>query len=77
MFPQFGEERKDNGFASTITIALIGHPYLLHDEYVNHRMVSRLQERGAKVLFPEMVGRSELRASLYQLVERPYWTCED
>jgi len=77
MFPQFGEEPKDNGFASTITIALIGHPYLLHDEYVNHRMVSRLQERGAKVLFPEMVGRSELRASLYQLVERPYWTCED
>ena len=77
MFPQFGEKPKDNGFASTITIALIGHPYLLHDEYVNLRMVPRLQERGAKVLFPEMVGRSELRASLYQLVERPYWTCED
>jgi len=77
MFPQFGEEPKDNGFASTITIALIGHPYLLHDEYVNQRMVPRLQDRGVKVLFPEMVGRSELRAALYQLAERPYWTCED
>ncbi len=77
MLPQFGEEPKNNGFASTITIALIGHPYLLHDEYVNHRMVPRLQDRGVKVLFPEMVGGSELRAALYQLVERPYWTCED
>ena len=77
MFPQIGEEPKDNGFASTVTIALIGHPYLLHDEYINHRMVPQLQDRGAKVLFPEMVERSELRAALCQLAERPYWTCED
>lgn len=77
MFPQLGEEPKDNGFNPIITIALIGHPYLLYDEYINHRLVPRLREMGANTLFPEMVGKGELRAAIYELVERPYWTCED
>lgn len=72
MFPQLGEEPKDNGFNPIITIALIGHPYLLYDEYINHRLVPRLRDRGAKILFPEMVGREELRTAIYELVERPY-----
>jgi len=77
MFPQIGEEPKDNGFNPIITIALIGHPYLLYDEYINHRLAPRLREMGAKILFPEIVGRGELRTAIYELVERPYWTCED
>lgn len=77
MFPQPGEEPKDNDSNPTITIALIGHPYLVYDEYINHRLASRLREMGVKVLFPEMVGKRELRAAIYELVERPYWTCED
>ncbi|MDI6814616.1 MAG: acyl-CoA dehydratase activase-related protein [Dehalococcoidales bacterium] len=77
MFPQTGEEPKGNGFNPTITIALIGHPYLLYDEHINHQLAPRLREMGAKILFPGMVEKGELRAAIYQLVERPYWTCED
>ncbi len=72
-----GEEVKGNGFNPIISIALIGHPYLLYDEYINHRLESRLREMRVKLLFPEMVGREVLRAAIYELVERPYWTCED
>ncbi len=76
IFSKSRKEAKNNGSGSTINVALIGHPYLLHDEYINHRLVSRLQEMGVKTLFPETVEEDELLASLSELVERPYWTCE-
>ncbi len=70
------KEAKNNGFDSTIKVALIGHPYLLHDEYINHRLAFQLQKMGVKTLFPEMVEDDELCASLRELVDRLYWTCE-
>lgn len=76
IFSKSREEAKNNSLGSTINVALIGHPYLLHDEYANHRLVVRLEKMGAKCFFPEMVGEDELRSSLFELVDRPYWTCE-
>ena len=77
MFPQSGERVEDNGSSCDMTIALISHPYLLYDEYINHRLVPRLQKMGAKVLFPEMVADDELRTSISQLAGRPYWSYEE
>jgi predicted nucleotide-binding protein (sugar kinase/HSP70/actin superfamily) len=71
------EEPEGNGSHPIFTIGLIGHPYLLYDEYVSHRLVPQLREMGVKVLSPEMVERARLRASICELVERPYWACED
>jgi predicted nucleotide-binding protein (sugar kinase/HSP70/actin superfamily) len=77
MFPQSEPETEHDGFAPDMTIALVGHPYLLYDEYVNHRLMLRLQRMGAKILFPEMVAEEELRKAICQLVERPYWSYEE
>ena len=76
LFPTDGREPEDNGSAP-ISIALVGHPYLLYDEYINHRLISHLQRMGAKVLFPEMVAEDELNASISSLAGHPYWTYED
>ncbi len=70
-------EEKVNSFVSTITIALVGHPYLVYDQYVNHELAHRLQKMGAKVVFSEMVAKDELQASISELVEKQYWGYEE
>ncbi len=58
------------------TIAVIGHPYLLCDEGINHRLVYRLEKAGNKVLTPEMLSAETLEAATAELVGRAYWTYE-
>jgi predicted nucleotide-binding protein (sugar kinase/HSP70/actin superfamily) len=71
------EWEKGNGASSSVTIALVGHPYLLYDEYVNYRLTSRLREMGARVLVPETVGWDELEAAVVRLAGSAYWTYEE
>jgi predicted nucleotide-binding protein (sugar kinase/HSP70/actin superfamily) len=59
------------------TIALIGHPYLLYDEHINHRLIHRLEQAHYKVLTPEMLTTERLELAIARLVGRPYWTYEE
>jgi len=59
------------------TIALIGHPYLLYDEHINHRLIHRLEQARCKVLTPEMLTEDELKSAIVKLVGRAYWTYEE
>jgi len=59
------------------TIAIIGHPYLLYDEHVNHRLIHRLEQAGNRVLTPEMLTMEELESAIAKLVGRAYWTYEE
>lgn len=59
------------------TIAVIGHPYLVYDEYVNHRLIHRLEQANIKVLTPEMLTTEELEAAIAKLVGKAYWTYEE
>lgn len=60
-----------------ITIALIGHPYLVYDEYITHRLIHRLQQAGCRVLTPEMLTSQELETAVNKLAGRAYWTYEE
>jgi predicted nucleotide-binding protein (sugar kinase/HSP70/actin superfamily) len=62
--------------APLTTIALVGHPYLINDEYVNHRLVQRLERAGNRILTPEMVTTSQLTSSIASLAGGAYWTYE-
>jgi predicted nucleotide-binding protein (sugar kinase/HSP70/actin superfamily) len=57
-------------------IAIIGHPYLLYDEHINHRLIQRLESTGNRVLTPEMLTGDELKAATERLVGGAYWTYE-
>ena len=59
------------------TIALIGHPYLLYDEYINHRLTHRLEQAQNRVLTPEMLTTQELESAVDRLTGGAYWTYED
>jgi len=59
------------------TIALIGHPYLLYDDHINHRLIHRLEQANNRVLTPEMLTEEELESATARLVGRAYWTYEE
>jgi predicted nucleotide-binding protein (sugar kinase/HSP70/actin superfamily) len=58
-------------------IALIGHPYLLYDEHINHRLIHRLEQAHYTVLTPEMVTTAQLELATARRVGRAYWTYEE
>jgi predicted nucleotide-binding protein (sugar kinase/HSP70/actin superfamily) len=59
------------------TIAVIGHPYLLYDEYINHRLIHRLEQANNEVLTPEMLTTKERESAIAELVGGAYWTYEE
>jgi predicted nucleotide-binding protein (sugar kinase/HSP70/actin superfamily) len=59
------------------TIAIIGHPYLLYDEHVNHRLIHRLEQAQYKVLTPEMLSAEQLELAITKLTGGSYWTYEE
>ncbi|GAG37586.1 unnamed protein product, partial [marine sediment metagenome] len=73
MFSQCGEVDSDNHSASDITVALIGHRYLLYDQHMNYRLQHRLRSMGVKLVSADTVGRDELLGAMSDLVEKQYW----
>ncbi|MFC1966183.1 acyl-CoA dehydratase activase-related protein [Chloroflexota bacterium] len=59
------------------TIALIGHPYLIYDEHISHRLIHRLEQTHNKVLAPEMLTNEETDLAIAKLGGRAYWTYEE
>lgn len=61
----------------TLTIGLVGHPYCLYDDYINHGLLPRLRRLGVKLLTSEMVSPDEARAGIAQTTGRTNWFYED
>jgi predicted nucleotide-binding protein (sugar kinase/HSP70/actin superfamily) len=60
-----------------LTIAIVGHPYNLYDDYVTHRLIDRLRALGVHIVTPEAVSLKERWACVRELAEVPYWSYED
>jgi predicted nucleotide-binding protein (sugar kinase/HSP70/actin superfamily) len=63
--------------AGALTVAVVGHPYNLYDDYVTHRLLDRLRALGVRVLTPEAVPPDDRWASVQELAQAPYWSYED
>ena len=59
------------------TIAIVGHPYLIGDRHISHRLISRLRRMGSQVLTPEMLTGAQLEEGVASSVGQSYWTYED
>lgn len=56
-----------------IPLALMGHSYLVHDAFINHNLIGRLEALGARVLLPDPWEGDGLRAAA--TVAKPlFWT---
>mgnify|MGYP001106954923 CR=1 FL=1 len=62
--------------AMSLNIAVIGHQYVIHDDYVNHRLIPRLRAMGARIFTPEMAHEKALDAAMTKLVGTPHWSFE-
>jgi predicted nucleotide-binding protein (sugar kinase/HSP70/actin superfamily) len=62
--------------APILSVAVIGHQYVIYDDYVNHRLISRLQAMGARVSTPEMADQETLDIAMTKLVSAPHWSFE-
>ena len=58
------------------TIAVIGHPYILYDEHINHRFIHRLERAHSRVLTPEMLTQAQCESAVARLVGTAHWTYE-
>jgi predicted nucleotide-binding protein (sugar kinase/HSP70/actin superfamily) len=70
-------ELSDRQNPPRMTIALIGHPYLLYDEHINHNIISRLERAGCRVRTPEMASPENLKSAVNTVAGNPYWTYEE
>jgi len=71
------EMPQDQSAPAQATIALIGHPYIVYDEYINHRLIHRLMQAHNKVLTPEMLTQEQLESAIIRIVGRAHWTYEE
>lgn len=58
------------------TIAVIGHHYILYDDYINHHLLHRLKEMKVKIFTPEMISEEEQRRGIAEIEGKSYWTYE-
>ena len=55
----------------SLSVAVIGHQYVIYDDYINHRLISRLQAMGVRVFTPEMAEQEALDSRYDKVGRRP------
>ena len=66
------EEGKD--LKQGLTIALIGHPYNLYDDYINMNLIKRLKNHGINVITPEHVPEPIIQEHAARLPKKLFWS---
>lgn len=60
-----------------VRVSIIGHPYVLYDDLINHHLVQYLYRAGCEVLVPEMLDHEEMEKAVVNTMGRIYWEYED
>lgn len=56
-----------------LVIGLVGHPYCLYDDYLNHNLIRRLGELGVKVITSEMVPADAANRGIERTTRQTRW----
>ncbi len=59
-----------------LEIGLVGHPYCLHDDYVNHNLIARIRALGVRVRTSEMVSPADAEAGICKTTGQTRWFYE-
>ena len=74
------QNKEDSGLnadiSTILSIAVIGHNYVVYDDFINHRFISRLQAMGARIFTSEMVAQKVLNSAMARVVGTPHWSFE-
>ncbi|HHY83181.1 MAG TPA: hypothetical protein GX505_10970 [Clostridiales bacterium] len=55
-------------------IGLIGHPYLVYDDYINMNIVEKLAARGYEAIFPENVPLEDIELACSRYPKKLFWS---
>lgn len=69
--------RRSPGFSDegrALSIALIGHPYNICDEFINMGIVRKLHALGAGIVTGDSVDGARIDDEARELYKRPFWT---
>ncbi|MHB1394980.1 MAG: acyl-CoA dehydratase activase-related protein [Clostridia bacterium] len=55
-------------------IGLIGHPYLLYDNFINMSLIKKLRDRGVEILTPDMIDPHIINERCMELSKRMFWS---
>ena len=56
------------------TIGLVGHPYLLYDQYINMSVCSKLVSKGYLPLFPENISSQQINEACSRFPKKLFWS---
>jgi predicted nucleotide-binding protein (sugar kinase/HSP70/actin superfamily) len=59
--------------ATGLTLGVVGHPYLLRDEYVNQSLFRRLEGLGVRLLTPEVLPAGAASTAVREHSGEAYW----
>lgn len=62
--------------SAKLTIGIVGHPYCLHDDYMNHNLIQHLTELGVSVLTSEMVSPEDAQVGIDRTTGQTLWFYE-
>jgi predicted nucleotide-binding protein (sugar kinase/HSP70/actin superfamily) len=70
------EKRNQKPLKSAIRgiIGLIGHPYLVYDQYINMNICNKLRARGYDLLFPENIPLNEVDRECERYPKKLFWS---
>ncbi|HEY8362114.1 MAG TPA: acyl-CoA dehydratase activase-related protein [Tissierellaceae bacterium] len=57
-----------------ITVAILGHPYNIFDNYINMNVVKKLNKLGVGVVTEESLDEKIIDEEIKHLYKRPFWT---
>ena len=60
-----------------LNVALVGHPYCLYDDYINHNILTRLRALCVRVLTSEMVSPSDAQIGIHHTTGQTRWFYEN
>ncbi len=58
-------------------VAVVGHPYCLYDDYINHDILARLRALGARVFTSEMVSAHDAQTGIHHTTGQTRWFYEN
>lgn len=72
---QFEQEQYKVDISETgLTIGVLGHEYLLHDDYITMGTIKWLKESNCQVIIPEQIPEKILAQQIQKFPQRMFWT---
>jgi predicted nucleotide-binding protein (sugar kinase/HSP70/actin superfamily) len=68
------KKNHDKNISKPEKIAILGHPYVIYDSYINMDITKKIQREGYSIITPQMIEDDIIRKYASKLPKRHFWT---